>query len=326
MTKALLVYQPGEPDVMKWEDVDVGEPGEGELRVKHAAVGLNYIDIYFRSGEYPAPTSPFCPGLEAAGTVEAVGAGVEGLQVGDRIAYADLPMGSYTEARLFPARSVVKLPDDIDFETGAAMMLQGMTAEYLLRRTYPVQAGDTVLIHAAAGGVGLIACQWARHLGATVIGTVGSDEKAELVKANGCHHPIVYTRENVFERVKELTDGVGVTVVYDAVGKDTFETSLDCLKPRGMMVSYGQSSGPIGAITLDDLKSRGCIYLTRPSIMIYNSMPDEIRNSASALFDLVSTGHVKITINQRFPLADAASAHRALESRQTTGSTVLYID
>ncbi len=326
MTKALLVYQPGDADVMKWEDVDVGEPGEGELRVKHAAVGLNYIDVYFRSGEYPAPTSPFSPGLEAAGTVEAVGAGVEGLQVGDRIAYADLPMGAYTEARLFPARSVVKLPDDIDFETGAAMMLQGMTAEYLLRRTYPVQAGDTVLIHAAAGGVGLIACQWARHLGATVIGTVGNDEKAELVKANGCHHTIVYTRENVVERVKELTDGVGVTVVYDAVGKDTFETSLDCLKPRGMMVSYGQSSGPIGAITLDDLKSRGCIYLTRPSIMIYNSTPDEIRDSASALFDVVLAGHVKIAINQRFPLADAASAHRALESRQTTGSTVLCID
>jgi NADPH:quinone reductase len=326
MTKALLVYQPGDADAMKWEDVYVGEPGEGEIRVKHAAVGLNYIDVYFRSGEYPAPISPFSPGLEAAGTVEAVGVGVEGLRVGDRIAYADLPMGAYTEARLFPARSVAKLPDDIDFETGAAMMLKGMTAEYLLRRSYPVQAGDTVLIHAAAGGVGLIACQWARHLGATVIGTVGNDEKAELAKANGCHHPIVYTRENVVEGVKELTDDKGVTVVYDAVGKDTFESSLDCLKPRGMMVSYGQSSGPIGAITLDDLKSRGCLYLTRPSIMIYNSTPDEIYDSASALFDVVSAGHVKIVVNQRFPLADAASAHRALEGRQTTGSTVLCVD
>jgi NADPH2:quinone reductase len=326
MTKAILVYQPGAADAMKWEDIDVGEPGEGEIRIKHNAVGLNYIDVYFRSGEYPAPTSPFTPGLEAAGTVEAVGTGVEGLVIGDRVAYADLPMGAYAEARLFPASSVVKLPNGIDDETAAAMMLKGMTAEYLLRRTYPVQAGDTVLIHAAAGGVGLIACQWASHLGAKVIGTVGNDEKAELVKANGCHHPIVYTRENVVERVKELTDGVGVTVVYDAVGKDTFVKSLDCLKPRGMMVSYGQSSGPIDSITLDDLKSRGCIYLTRPSIMLYNSTPEEIRDSASALFDVVSAGYVKIAINQRFALADAASAHRALENRQTSGSTVLFID
>lgn len=326
MTKALLVYQPGDGDVMKWEDVDVGEPGEGEIRIKHGAVGLNYLDVYFRSGAYPAPTSPFSPGIEAAGTVEAVGTGVEGLQVGDRVAYADLPLGAYAEARLFPAKSVAKLPDEIDDETGAAMMLKGMTSEYLLRRCYPVQAGDTVLIHAAAGGVGLIACQWARQLGATVIGTVGNDEKAELVKANGCDHPIVYTRENVVERVKELTNGVGVAVVYDAVGKDTFMSSLDCLKPRGMMVSYGQSSGPVGSISLDELKSRGCIFITRPSIMIYNSTPDEIRDSSTALFEVVAAGHVKIAINQRFPLADAASAHRALESRQTTGSTVLTVD
>jgi NADPH2:quinone reductase len=326
MTKALVVHQPGAPEAMKWEDVEVGEPGEGEIRVKHGAVGLNYIDVYFRSGDYPAPTSPFTPGLEAAGTIEAVGAGVKGLVVGDRVAYADLPMGAYAQARLFPADRVAKLPDDIDDETGAAMMMKGMTSEYLLRRTYPVQAGDTVLIHAAAGGVGSIACQWANHLGATVIGTVGSDEKAELVKANGCHHPIVYTRENVAERVKELTDGVGVAVVYDAVGKDTFTTSLDCLKPRGMMVSYGQSSGPLDAISFDDLKSRGCIYLTRPSLMVYNSTPEETRASAAALFDVVTAGHVKIAINQRFPLADAASAHRALESRQTTGSTVLTVD
>jgi NADPH2:quinone reductase len=326
MTKAILVHEPGGPDAMKWEDIEVGDPGEGEIRIKQSAVGLNYIDVYFRSGAYPAATSPFSPGLEAAGTVEAVGAGVTEVTVGDRIAYATPPLGAYAEARLFPANRVAKLPDGIEDETGAAMMLQGMTSEYLLRRTYPVKAGDTVLIHAAAGGVGLIACQWANHLGATVIGTVGNDEKAELAKANGCHHPIVYTRDDVVARVKELTDGVGVPVVYDAVGKDTFMISLDCLKPRGMMVSYGQSSGPVEPLALGELASRGSLFLTRPSLMTYNTTSKEIRESAAALFKVVAAGHIKISINQRFPLAQAADAHRALEGRQTTGSTVLTLD
>ncbi len=326
MTKALVVHEPGDADVMKWEDVDVGEPGENEILIRHRAVGLNYIDIYFRSGSYPAPNSPFIPGMEASGVVEAVGPGVTGLQVGDRVAYADLPMGSYTEARVYPADRVARLPDDIDDETGAAMMLQGMTAEYLLRRTYAVQAGDTILVQAAAGGVGLIACQWANHIGATVIGTVGSEEKAELAKQHGCHHPIIYTSENFVERVKEITNGVGVNVVYDAVGKDTFTGSMECLKTRGLMVSYGQSSGPLEPITLDDLKSWGCVFITRPSLMVYNEPPDELQKSAAALFDMVSAGHVKIPVNQKFPLVDAASAHRALESRQTTGSTVLTLD
>ncbi len=325
MTKAILVHEPGNPDSMKWEDIEVGDPGEGEIRIKHTAVGLNYIDVYFRSGAYPAADSPFSPGLEAAGVVDAVGAGVDDLVIGDRVAYATPPLGAYTEARVFPANRVARLPANIDDITGAAMMLKGMTSEYLLRRTYPVKAGDTILVHAAAGGVGLIACQWANHLGATVIGTVGSDEKAEIAKANGCHHPIIYTRESVVERVKELTASAGVAVVYDAVGKDTFTASLDCLRPRGMMVSYGQSSGPVDPLPLAELASRGSLFLTRPSLMTYNTTPEEIRDSAAALFDVVKGGHVNVAVNQRFALADAAAAHRALEGRQTTGSTVLTI-
>ena len=308
---------------MQWEDVEVGAPGPGEIRIRHEAVGLNYIDVYFRTGLYPAPSLPFTPGMEGAGVVEAVGEGVDSLAVGDRVAYAAPPVGSYAEERLMPAGKVVKVPAGIDSRQAAAMMLQGMTVEYLLRRTYPVRSGETILFHAAAGGVGLIACQWAKHLGATVIGTVGSDEKAALAREHGCDHPIVYTRENFTERVRELTGGAGVPVVYDAVGRDTFEGSLDCLAPRGMLVSFGQSSGKIDPFDLGILSAKGSLYLTRPTLMTYTASRTDLEASAQALFDVVGRGAVRITVNQTFPLAEAAAAHRALESRRTTGSTIL---
>ena len=323
MVKAIRIHRTGGPDAMRWEDVEVGAPGPGEVRIRHEAVGLNFIDVYFRTGLYPAPSLPFSPGMEGAGVVEAVGEGVDSLAVGDRIAYAAPPVGSYAEERLMPAEKVVKVPAGIDSRQAAAMMLQGMTVEYLLRRTYPVQPGETILFHAAAGGVGLIACQWARHLGATVIGTVGSDEKAELARAHGCDHPIVYTRENFTERVRELTDGAGVPVVYDAVGRDTFAGSLDCLRPRGMLVSFGQSSGRIDPFDVGILSAKGSLYVTRPTLMTYTASRAELEASAQALFDVVADGAVRITVNRTFPLAGAADAHRALESRQTTGSTIL---
>ena len=323
MVKAIRIHRTGGPDAMQWEDVEVGAPGPGEVRIRHEAVGLNFIDVYFRTGLYPAPSLPFSPGMEGAGVVEAVGEGVDSLAVGDRIAYAAPPVGSYAEERLMPAEKVVKVPAGIDSRQAAAMMLQGMTVEYLLRRTYPVQPGETILFHAAAGGVGLIACQWARHLGATVIGTVGSDEKAELARAHGCDHPIVYTRENFTERVRELTDGAGVPVVYDAVGRDTFAGSLDCLRPRGMLVSFGQSSGRIDPFDVGILSAKGSLYVTRPTLMTYTASRAELERSAQALFDVVAGGAVRITVNRTFPLAGAADAHRALESRQTTGSTIL---
>lgn len=323
MPKAIRVHQTGGPDAMQWEDVEVGAPGPGEIRIRHEAVGLNYIDVYFRTGLYPAPSLPFSPGMEGAGVVEAVGEGVESLAVGDRIAYAAPPVGSYCEERLMPAEKVVKTPAEIESRQAAAMMLQGMTVEYLLRRTHAVRAGDTILFHAAAGGVGLIACQWAKHLGATVIGTVGSDEKAELARAHGCDHPIVYTRENFTERVMELTNGAGVPVVYDAVGRDTFEGSLDCLRPRGMLVSFGQSSGKIDPFDVGVLSAKGSLYVTRPTLMTYTASRADLESSAQALFEVVGSGAVRITVNQTFPLSEAANAHRALESRQTTGSTLL---
>ena len=323
MVKAIRIHRTGGPDAMRWEDVEVGAPGPGEVRIRHEAVGLNYIDVYFRTGLYPAPSLPFSPGMEGAGVVEAVGEGVDALAVGDRIAYAAPPVGSYAEERLMPADKVVKVPAGIDSRQAAAMMLQGMTVEYLLRRTYPVQAGETILFHAAAGGVGLIACQWAKHLGATVIGTVGSDEKAELARAHGCDHPIVYTREDFTERVRELTDGAGVPVVYDAVGRDTFAGSLDCLRPRGMLVSFGQSSGKIDPFDVGILSAKGSLYVTRPTLMTYTASRADLEASAQALFDVVAGGAVRITVNQTFPLAEAADAHRALESRRTTGSTIL---
>ena len=323
MPKAIRIHQTGGPDAMQWEDVEVGPPGPGEIRIRHEAVGLNYIDIYFRTGLYPAPSLPFSPGMEGAGIVEAVGEGVDSPAVGDRVAYAAPPVGSYAEERLMPAEKVVEVPADIDAHQAAAMMLQGMTVEYLLRRTYPVRSGETILFHAAAGGVGLIACQWAKHLGATVIGTVSSDKKAELARAHGCDHPIVYTRENFTERVRELTDGTGVPVVYDAVGRDTFEGSLDCLRPRGMLVSFGQSSGKIDPFDIGILSAKGSLYITRPTLMTYTESRIDLEISAQALFDVVGRGAVRITVNQTFPLAEAAAAHRALESRQTTGSTIL---
>ena len=323
MPKAIRIHQTGGPDAMQWEDVEVGAPGPGEIRIRHEAVGLNYIDVYFRTGLYPAPSLPFSPGLEGAGIVEALGEGVGSLAVGDRVAYAAPPVGAYAQERLMPAEKVVKVPAGIDARQAAAMMLQGMTVEYLLRRTCPVRSGDTILFHAAAGGVGLIACQWAKHLGATVIGTVGSDEKAELARAHGCEHTIVYTRENFTERVRELTNGAGVPVVYDAVGRDTFEGSLDCLRPRGMLVSFGQSSGKIDPFDVGILSAKGSLYITRPTLMTYTASRADLEDSAQALFDVVGSGAVRITVNQTFPLAEAANAHRALESRRTTGSTVL---
>ena len=323
MVKAIRIHQTGGPDAMRWEAVEVGAPGPGEVRIRHEAVGLNYIDVYFRTGLYPAPSLPFSPGMEGAGVVEAVGEGVDALAVGDRIAYAAPPVGSYSEERLMPADKVVKVPAGIDSRQAAAMMLQGMTVEYLLRRTYPVQSGEAILFHAAAGGVGLIACQWAKHLGATVIGTVGSDEKAELARAHGCDHPIVYTRESFTDRVRELTDGAGVPVVYDAVGRDTFAGSLDCLRPRGMLVSFGQSSGKVDPFDVGILSAKGSLYVTRPTLMTYTASRADLEASARALFDVVADSAVRITVNQTFPLAEAADAHRALESRRTTGSTIL---
>ena len=322
MPRAIRIHQTGGPEVMQWEEVTVTEPGPGEIRIRHTAVGLNYIDIYHRTGLYPLPL-PSGIGLEGAGTVEALGEGVESLQVGDRVAYAAPPIGAYAEVRLFPADKVVRLPDGIDDRTAAAMMLQGMTAQYLLRRTYRVQPGDTILFHAAAGGVGLIACQWARHLGATVIGTVGSDEKAELARAHGCEHPIVYTRENVVERVREITGGEGVPVVYDSVGKDTFMASLDCLRPMGMLVSFGNASGAVAPFEPAILSAKGSLFLTRPTLMTYTAKREDLLASANELFQVVSGGVVKININQSYPLAEVVRAHQELEARKTTGSSLL---
>jgi NADPH2:quinone reductase len=323
MTKAFRIHEHGGPEVMRWEEVTIGEPGPGEARVRHTAVGLNFIDVYHRTGLYPLPSLPSGLGLEGAGLVEAVGDGVSDLQVGDRIAYASPPAGAYAEVRLMPADRMVKMPESIDDRTAAAMMLQGMTAQYLLRRSYRVQPGDTVLIHAAAGGVGQIACQWAHHLGATVIGTVGTDAKAELARAHGCHHVIVYSRENFTERVREITNGEGVAAVYDGVGKDTFMGSLDSLRPLGMMVSFGNASGPVPAFEPALLSAKGSLFLTRPTLMHYTAKRDDLVATANELFDVVSAGAVKIEVNQTYPLAEAPKAHRDLEARKTTGSTIL---
>lgn len=324
-THAIRIHEHGGPEQLRWEAVTLPEPGPGEARVRHAAVGLNYIDVYHRRGLYQTPPLPCVIGLEAAGTVEAVGPGVTALRPGDRVAYASQPLGAYAEARNVPAERLVALPDDIDFECAAAMMLKGMTAEYLLRQCYPLQAGQTVLFHAAAGGVGLIFCQWAKQLGATVIGTVGSEEKAELALAHGCDHVILYRQTDVVGQVRELTGGRGVPVVFDGVGKDTWGTSLDCLAPRGMLVSFGNASGKVPPVDLGELTARGSLYLTRPTLMTYTADPQEMRDSAAALFTLVQQGQIRIEIRQRWPLAEAAEAHRALESRQTTGATVLTV-
>ncbi|MCW9034549.1 MAG: quinone oxidoreductase [Rhodospirillales bacterium] len=323
MTKAIQIHETGGPDVLRWEDVSVGAPGKGEVKLKQTAVGLNYIDVYQRTGLYPLAGFPAIIGLEGAGIIEEIGPLVPQFSVGDRVAYAGVPPGAYAQERLIPWHRLVKIPDSLSDDQAAAMMLQGMTTEYLLRRTYNVKVGDTILFHAAAGGVGLIACQWAKALGATVIGTVGTDEKAELAKAHGCDHPIVYTRENFTERVKEITDGQGVSVVYDSIGKDTFEGSLDCLQPLGTMVSYGNATGPVDNFNVGMLAQKGSLFLTRPTLMTYTAKREDLVASADDLFEVVTSRKVKIEINQRYDLKDAAQAHKDLEGRKTTGSTIL---
>lgn len=323
MTKAIRIHQTGGPDVLKWEDVEVGAPGPAQARVRHTAIGLNYIDVYGRTGLYPLPALPHVLGMEGAGIVEAIGEGVDEVAVGDRVAYVAAPPGAYAEQRLVAADRLIKLPDDISDDSAAAMMLQGMTAQYLLRQTYKVAAGDTILIHAAAGGVGLIVCQWAKHLGATVIGTVGSDQKAELAKAHGCDHPIVYTREDFKDRVMEITDGAGLEVVYDSIGKDTFMDSLDCLKPLGMMVTFGNATGPVEPFSPGLLGQKGSLFLTRPSLFTYMAKRQDLLAMSAELFEVVLSGVVKIKINQTYDLKDTAQAHTDLEARRTTGSTIL---
>jgi len=322
MPKAIRYDQPGGPDVMKWVDVEVGAPKAGEVRIRQQAVGLNYIDVYFRTGLYPQPL-PGGLGMEAAGEVTAVSDGVTAFKAGDRVAYVGQPPGAYAQERVMPAERLVKLPDGISDDDAASVMLQGLTAHYLLRRTYPVKAGDTILIHAAAGGVGLLVCQWAKALGATVIGTVGSDEKAALAKAHGCDHPIVYTRENFTQRVKEITNGAGVPVVYDSIGKDTYIGSLDCLAPLGYFVSFGNASGPLPAIDSKEFSSRGSLFFTRPTLFSYIAKRADLEAAAAELFDVILSGKVKTSINQRYPLAEVGRAHADLESRKTTGSTIL---
>ena len=323
MPHAIRVHEIGGPEALKWEEVEVGDPGSGEIRIRQEAAGLNFIDIYHRTGLYPQPL-PFTPGVEGAGVVDAIGPDVTTLKIGDRVAYGG-PVGGYAEVRLIDAAKVVKLPDDISSEQAAAAMLQGMTAEMLLRRVYPLKAGETILVHAAAGGVGLILCQWAKALGATVIGTVGSDEKAELVRTHGCDHPIVYTRQDFVAEVARITGGAKVAVVYDGVGKDTFMRSLDCLKRRGMMVSFGNASGPVDPFPTLLLAQKGSLFLTRPTLYDYTLERADLEQSAAALFDVVASGKVKIEVGQSFPLRDAAEAQRALEGRRTSGSTVLTI-
>ncbi|MCH7833067.1 MAG: quinone oxidoreductase [Proteobacteria bacterium] len=322
MTKAIRIHQAGGPEVLKYEDVDIGDVGPDEVRLKHTAIGLNYIDVYQRSGMYPIGDLPKTLGMEAAGVIEEVGADVEGFAVGDRVAYA-MGLGSYAEERVWGTDRLVKLPDGIDDQTAAAMMLQGMTAYYLLNRTYQVKPGDTIVFYAAAGGVGLIACQWAKHLGATVIGCVGTEEKAELAKANGCDHSILYRDENVPERVKEITGGEGVPVVYDSIGKDTFDDSLDCLRPFGLMVSFGSASGPVDPFNIASLGPKGSLHVTRQTLATHTATRELLDECAGAVFDVVQGGQVKINVNQTYPLAETAQAHTDLEARQTTGSTVL---
>jgi len=324
MTKAIRVHQFGGPEELAYEDVAVANPGPGEVRVRQMAVGLNYIDVYYRTGAYATPT-PFIPGNEGAGEVVSVGEGVGEFSPGDRVAYA-ATLGGYAGERLVPAHFLVHLPGSIDFETGAAMMLKGMTAQYLLRRTFRVERGHTILFHAAAGGVGLILTQWARHLGATIIGTVGSPDKVELAKANGCDHVILYRDEDFVARVREITGGKGCEVVYDGVGKATFPASLDCLKPFGMFASFGSASGPIDAFNIGILAQKGSLYATRPTLFTHLAKREDVVAMAQELFDVVASGAVKIPINARFALKDAAAAHRALESRATTGATVLLTE
>jgi NADPH2:quinone reductase len=323
MAKAVRMYQTGSPEVLVWEDYEPGQPGPGEARIRHEAVGLNFIDIYHRKGLYPLPQLPAIPGMEGAGIVEAIGEGVKEVSVGDRVAYAGLPPGAYAEARVIPAHRLIKLPEQIPSRQAAGMMLRGMTARYLLYGCYRVKKGDTILMHAAAGGVGRIVCQWAKYRGATVIGTVGTKDKAELVKAHGCDYAILYREEDFPARVKQITGGEGVDVVYDSVGQETFMKSIDCLRPMGMMVSFGQSSGVVPPFDLGILSAKGSLFLTRPSLMNYTEKRNNLLAHARDLFKVVTSGAVKIEINQTYPLAEAARAHRDVEARKTTGSTIL---
>jgi NADPH2:quinone reductase len=323
MSYAIRVHETGGPEVFKWEEAEVGDPGPGEVRLRQEAAGLNYIDVYHRTGLYQQPL-PFTPGVEGAGVVEALGEGVERLKIGDRVAYAG-PIGGYAEERLIAADKLVKLPDSISTEQAGAMLLQGMTAHMLLRSVHRVEPGETILVHAAAGGVGLIVCQWAKALGATVIGTVGSEEKAELARAHGCDHPIVYTRQDFVAEVDRITNRAKLRVVYDSIGKDTFQQSLDCLAPKGLMVSFGNASGPVPPVEPGLLAQKGSLFLTRPTLFTYTATQPELAAAASELFDVVASGKVKVEVKQRFALRDAADAHRALEARQTTGSTVLTV-
>jgi NADPH2:quinone reductase len=321
MVKAMVIREYGGPDAMKWEDVSIGDPGPGDARVKHAAIGINFVDTYNRTGLYKAPL-PFTPGAEGAGTVISVGEGVTHVKAGDRVAYFG-PQGSYAEERIIAADRLIRIPDELDFKTAAAMTLKGLTVQFLLRQTFPVKKGDTILFHAAAGGVGLIAGQWANYLGATVIGTVGSDEKAKLAKAHGYHYVINYKTENFVDRVAELTGGKKCDVVYDSVGRDTYPGSLDCLRPLGMWVLFGQSSGVIQNFDMSILAQKGSLFATRPTLFVYAAKREALEKMAAELMDVVKKGIVKIEVKQEFPLAKAADAHRALEGRQTTGATIL---
>ena len=325
MSKAFRFHQHGGPDVLRFEDVDVGEPGPGQVRIRNKAVAVNYRDVLMRKGIHAVKAFPAAIGLESAGVIDAVGPDVDGLAVGDRVAYAGMPEGSYAQMRVVPAARVIALPDGIDERTAAAMMIRGMTARMLLRETYRVKPGDTILIHAAAGGVGLIVCQWAKHLGATVIGTVGSDEKAEVARAHGCDHPIVYTREDFAERVRAITGGEGLPVVYDSVGRATFEGSLKCLARRGIMASFGEASGDPDPMPPRRLGHLGSIYLTHPSVSNYTVTRAELLTAANDLFAMVLSGKIKIEISKSYPLQDAARAHADIEARKTTGSIVLVV-
>jgi NADPH2:quinone reductase len=324
MTKAIRIHETGGPEVLRWEDIDVGEPGKGEVRLRQLACGLNYIDVYGRTGLYPVGDFPAILGMEAVGIVEATGEGVKNVSEGERVAYP-MQLGAYAEARLIDAERLVKIPDTINDETAAAMMLKGLTAHYLLFRTYPVQSGDSILVYAAAGGVGLILCQWASLLGATVIGCVGSKNKADLAKANGCHHTIMYRDEDIAERVREITDGVGVAAAYDSIGKATFEASLNSLRPFGVLATYGNASGPVEPFSPAILAPKGSLYVTRPTLASHIASRELLDEAATRLINVVESNNVKIHVNQTYALAQCAEAHRALEARETTGSTVLHI-
>jgi NADPH2:quinone reductase len=323
MSQAIRIHKAGGMEVMQWETYSPGDPGPGEALIQHAAIGVNFIDIYHRTGLYPLPDLPAVLGMEGAGTILSVGPDVQELHPGDRVVYAGIPPGAYAEQRLIPAHRLVKLPDNIEFNQAAAMMLKGMTARYLLHGCFPVNAGDTILVHAAAGGVGTILCQWAHWLGATVIGTVGSEQKAEHARSHGCHHPILYRHEDFVERVKQITAGQGVDVVYDSVGRATFMKSLDCLRPMGTLVSFGQSSGTIEPLDIGLLSAKGSLFLTRPSLMTYTHKRDDLLAHARDLFEVVTKGAVHIEIGQTYPLAQAAKAHQDLESRRTHGASIL---